>query len=107
MDNLEACPGDSYQRHPTAAGCNIKCAVARCPSMSSVSSHYAETEKGRWSLSVTTFGKVEAKSPKRLSFSPTLITELPANRKQLLLPGILEDKAFRNISFSLAELFSF
>ena len=100
MDNFEACPGDCYKRHPTAAGCNIKCAVARCPSMSSVSSHYAETEKGRWSLTVTTFGKVEAKSPKRLSFSPTLITELPANRKQLLLPGTFEDN---NISFSLSD----
>ena len=23
MDNFEACPGDCYERHPTAAGCNF------------------------------------------------------------------------------------
>ena len=54
-------------------------------------------------LSVTVFGEVEAKSPRRLSFSPTHITELPANRKQLLLPGIFEDNTFKNISFSLSD----
>jgi hypothetical protein len=54
-------------------------------------------------LSVTAFGEVEAKSPRRLSFSLTHITELPANRKQLLLPGIFEDNTFKNISFSLSD----
>ena len=37
-DIFEACPGDCYRRHQTAAGCNIRWAVAHSPSMSSFSS---------------------------------------------------------------------
>ena len=37
MENFEACPGDCCQRHPTAAGRNIRCAVVCCTSLSSVS----------------------------------------------------------------------
>ena len=58
---------------------------------------------GAGDSAVTIFGEVEAKSPRRLSFSPTHVTELPANRKQLLLPGILKDNTFKNISFSLSD----
>ena len=37
MDNFEACSGDCFQRHPTAAGRNIRWAVVYCTSLSSIS----------------------------------------------------------------------
>ena len=36
MENCEACPDGCCQRHPTAAGCNIRWAVICCLSLSSV-----------------------------------------------------------------------
>ena len=90
IENCEACPGDCCQRHPTAAGCNIRWAVICCPSMSSVSPCMPRLLK--WTSK--SFGEVKAEY---CVFSPTHMTIEQASSQQ--------EATFQNTSCSLADFF--